>query len=160
MKQQCHISFIYTSWLILILGIIVYLYDREFVHAILWICFIILFMWLYIRYFPYLSRFLGYGSVEDTPAKYITPTDAKVFLYTGIGCPFCPIVKKRLEELKLKMGFRLIEIDVTFKPNLLTSKGIQALPVLKVGEEQLVGNATSEQLAIFIADHCNTGQST
>jgi len=93
---------------------------------------------------------MGYGSVADQPAKNLRRTNTKVTLYTGVGCPFCPIVKRRLTELQSKMGFELNEIDVTFKPELLIAKGIRALPVVEIGKSQWIGNATSEQLANFI----------
>ena len=48
------------------------------------------------------------------------------------------------------MGFELKEIDITFKPDLLISKGIRALPVVEVGKAHWIGNATSKRLADFI----------
>jgi glutaredoxin len=160
MKQQCPVAFVYGSWLILAAGFMYNFIRGDYVQAVFFVCFVALFLWLYVRFFPAASRFLGYGSVEDIPAKEVKYTDTDVLFYTGIGCPFCPIVKKRLEELKLKMGFRLTEIDVTLKPGLLISKGIRALPVVEVGGSQLIGNATSEHLAAFIADHIIQSQTT
>lgn len=153
MKQQCHIFFVYGSWFILLCGFIIYLIQGNIFHAVLWVFFIALFLWLYVRYFPSISRFMGYGSVADQPAKDIRPSNTKVILYTGLGCPFCPLVKRRLKELQSKMGFELKEIDITFKPDLLIAKGIRALPVVEVGETKWVGNATSEQLATFITSN-------
>jgi glutaredoxin len=150
MKQQCHISFVYGSWLILACGLIFYLIRGSYLQAVFWVIFVVFFLRLYVRYFPSLSRFMGYGSVADQPAKDVQPSNTKVLLYTGVGCPFCPLVKRRLIELQAKMGFDLNEIDITFKPDLLISKGIRALPVVEVGATHWVGNATSEQLAIFI----------
>lgn len=153
MKQQCHISFIYGSWLVLICGFIFYLIRGNFLQAGLWVLFVALALWLYVRYFPRISRYMGYGSVEDHQPKDIQLTKTTVTLYTGLGCPFCPIVKHRLEELQSKMGFDLKESDVTLKPDLLIKKGIQALPVIEVGNTRWVGNATSEQLAAFITNN-------
>ena len=153
MKQQCHIFFLYGSWLILLCGFIYFLIQGNILQAVLWVCFIALFLWLYVRYFPAVSRFIGYGSVADQPAKDIRPSNIKVILYTGLGCPFCPLVKRRLNELQSKMGFELSETDVTLKPDLLIAKGIRALPVVEVAEARWVGNATSEQLATFIASN-------
>jgi glutaredoxin len=150
MKQQCHISFVYGSWFILLCGLIFYVIKGDYLQACFWVFFIVLFLWLYVRYFPSLSRYMGYGSVADQPAKDIQQINTKVFLYTGLGCPFCPLVKRRLIELRSKMGFELNEIDVTLKPDLLISKGIRALPVVEVEKAHWVGNATSEQLATFI----------
>ena len=152
MKQQCHVSFIYGSWLILLCGLIVYLVRGSYLQAGLWIVFIVLFLWLYVRYFPRISRYMGYGSVDDRKPTDVHITKTTVSLYTGLGCPFCPIVKKRLQELQSRMGFELKETDVTIKPDVLLKKGIQALPVIEVGDSRWVGNATSEQLAAFIAN--------
>ena len=153
MKQQCHISFVYGSWLILAGGVILYIIRGNYLQAALWLFSIALFLWLCVRYFPLLSRYMGYGSVEDRPAIHVTNAAVNVILYTGVGCPFCPIVKRRLTELQSRMGFHLSEVDVTLKPNLLISKGIRALPVLEIGDARRVGNGTSEQLAEFITEH-------
>jgi glutaredoxin len=110
-----------------------------------------LFLWLYVRYFPSISRFMGYGSVADQQATNVQPSHVKVIFHTGLGCPFCPLVKRRLHELQSRMGFELSEIDITLKPDVLIAKGIRALPVVEVAEARWVGNATSEQLATFIA---------
>mgnify|MGYP005848395887 CR=1 FL=1 len=70
--------------------------------------------------------------------------------YTALGCPFCPVVKRRLLALQSQLGFELTELDVTARPGLVTAKGIMSVPVVEVGETRLVGNATSEQLARLI----------
>jgi glutaredoxin len=150
MKQQCHITFVYGSWLILLSGLVYHLIRGHYVEAGSWVFFIGLFLWLYVRNFPSLSRLMGYGSVEDAPPTDVREVHTTVQFYTGVGCPFCPIVKRRLVELQQKMNFTLKEIDVTLKPELLMRKGIRALPVVEVGEQQWVGNATSDQLVTFI----------
>jgi len=156
MKQQCHISFVYGSWSILLSGIAFYLIRGNILQAVFWACFVAFFLWLYVRCFPSLSRYMGYGSVEDQPAEDIQSSNSKVILYTGLGCPFCPLVKRRLNELQSKMGFGLTETDVTLQPDLLISKGIRALPVVEVGGARRVGNATSQQLASFITNNTIT----
>jgi glutaredoxin len=153
MKQQCHISFVYGSWLFTVCGLCYYLFERNYLQAILWPIFILLFLWLYVRLFPSFSRSMGYGSVEDRPADRVIPAEIRVILYTGLGCPFCPIVKRRLRDLQSRMSFELREIDVTFKPEMLVSTGIRALPVVQIGEAKWIGNGTSAQLAEFIATH-------
>jgi len=60
-------------------------------------------------------------------------------------------VKRRLETLQKEIGFTLTKIDVSFKPQLAASKGIRSVPVVEVGKERLLGNATTEQLAQLIA---------
>ena len=153
MKQQCHISFVYGSWFILLLGLVIYVIQGNYIQAISWCIFIAFFMWLYVRSFPRISRFMGYGSVADRTSEITQKVPVDVTLYTGVGCPFCPLVKNRLKGLQVKMGFHLNEIDVTFRPELLLQKGIRALPVVEVGTTQWIGNATSEQLAEFIIQH-------
>ena len=160
MKQQCHIIFVYGSWLILVCGLLFLLVQGNILQAILWACFVAFFLWIYVRSFPSLSRYMGYGSVADQPAKDIRLSNARVYLYTGLGCPFCPLVKKRLHELKVTMGFELTETDVTLKPDVVIAKGIRALPVVEVGGARWVGNATSQQLASFIADNGSTVKPT
>ncbi len=153
MKQQCHVSLVYGSWLIVVCGIIFYLFRGNYVQAVLWLLFIPLFLWLYVRYFPSISQYMGYGSVEDRPATSVAPVAGSVTLYTGLGCPFCPIVKRRLKELQSKMAFQLHEVDITFRPELLVSSGIRALPIVEIGEARWIGNGTSQQLAQFISEH-------
>ena len=157
MKQQCNIAFIYGSWFILLCGLVFYLIQGNVLQAVLWVFFIALFLWLYVRYFPSVSRFMGYGSVADQQATNVQPSHVKVIFYTGLGCPFCPLVKRRLHELQSRMGFELSEIDITLKPDVLIAKGIRALPVVEVAEARWVGNATSDQLATFIAGNALRG---
>jgi glutaredoxin len=153
MKQQCHISFVYGSWIVLLIGLAFYLFRGSVVQAVVWVFFVGLFLWLYVKYFPSLAKFMGYGSVADKPAGNVQSSKASVILYTGVGCPFCPIVKKRLTELQTRMGFEFSEIDVTLKPDLLIKKGIRALPVIEVADALRVGNGTSEEIAEFILAH-------
>ena len=156
MKQQCNISFVYGSWIILLAGFIFWIYERNIVQAFVWVGFVSLFLWLYVRYFPKVSTLMGYGSVADVPAKDIQRSATKVVLYTGVGCPFCPLVRQRLKELQSKIGFELAELDVTLRPQLAIAKGIRALPMVEVGGAQWIGNATSQQLADFISQHTVT----
>ena len=96
LKQQCHISFIYLSWVIFIAGLAFFLISANYIVFIAWLLGVPLFQWLYIVNFPKLSTMMGYGSVNDkSPIKY-KRIETEVTFYTGLGCPFCPIVKKRL----------------------------------------------------------------
>jgi len=153
MKQQCYIAFIYASWLILAVGFVSLVAWGSILQALLWAAFVVLFLRIYVRYFPAFSSVLGYGSVADQPADEVRPSNAKIILYTGIGCPFCPLVKRRLQDLRTRMHFEFEEREVTLQPYVLMRKGLRALPVTEIGEARLVGNATSEQLAKFIESH-------
>ena len=100
---------------------------------------------------------MGYGKVDDKPAHDAerpelqhNSTAVRVTLYTALGCPFCPIVEKRLQALQKSMNFEIEKTDVTLRPGLLASKGIRAVPVIEVGERRIQGNATSEKLASLI----------
>jgi glutaredoxin len=107
---------------------------------------------LYLRWFPYISRWIGYGSVADVPAA-ASPSVAhlpKVTLYTANVCPFCPIIKRRLADLQRQNPFEVEEVDVTFRPEVIRAKGLRSVPVLEVSGRQLVGNATSAQIAEFL----------
>lgn len=108
----------------------------------------------YIRWFPVLSKRLGYGSVTDAPIKTRArqKTPVQVTLYTANVCPFCPIIRKRLVEMQKIMPFNLTEIDVTFKPQIVKMKGLRSVPVIEAGGRLLVGNATSDQIAVFLTE--------
>jgi glutaredoxin len=108
---------------------------------------------IYVRWFPHISRAMGYGSVTDTPAAGIPTggTVPDVTLYTANVCPFCPIIRRRLAELQQQSRFQLREIDVTFRPDIVRAKGLRSVPVLEVNGRLVVGNATSAQIAELLA---------
>jgi len=152
MKQQCNISFVYSSLSILIGGIVYFLLKGLYFHIVLWIFCILTLVWLYDRLLPVILGYLGYLTMDDEWANQLDHTQVNVILYTGLACPFCSIVRKRLKELQPRMEFNLKEVNVTLKPDVVISKGIRALPVIEVEKVMLVGNATSEQLVKFIID--------
>jgi len=157
MKQQCPMAFIYMSWAILVGGLAYFFVRGDYVSVLAWVIVGPLAMGAYIRFFPAISRYIGYGSVDDQPAQEVGPAPVKVMLYTALGCPFCPVVEHRLVKLQAEMGFDLEKVDVTLKPDLLIAKGIRAVPVVEVGEQQIVGHATSSQLATLIRDSLPAG---
>ncbi len=150
MKQQCYLAFIYLSWAIYIGGLAFLVATGRYPMALIWLIGVPLVQWVYIRGFPRISRYMGYGKVDDTQARPVGRAPVKVTLYTALGCPFCPLMEQRLEALQQEMGFSLEKVDVTLKPELLISKGIRAVPVVEVGERHLTGHATSDQLAALI----------
>lgn len=108
----------------------------------------------YVRWFPRISRWVGYGSVADEGVESMPPPSAtKVTLYTANVCPFCPLVRERLQRLQRELGFELLEVDVTFRPALIQSKGFRAVPVVEIDGRHVVGNATSAQLAALLTAH-------
>lgn len=152
MKQQCYLVNVWLTWLgiplmALMMGLFVGWWAGVFVLAVG-----ILAQPLYIRIFPSVSRWLGYGSVEDEAAVVPQKSTgiAKVTLYTANVCPFCPIVKQRLAALQHEMGFSVEEVDVTFRPELVKSKGFRSVPVIETGGRYWVGNATTAQLVAFL----------
>jgi glutaredoxin len=145
-KQECPIVNIYVNW-VLYLGVLGFvIHRRDWVFAAVWVVAAPAAVWLYVRNFPKISHLIGYGKIEDKPAAASATAATKVRLYTALGCPFCPVVEQRLRALETKMGFTLEKVDVTLKPELLSSKGIRSVPVVEVAEWRLVGNATTEQL--------------
>ena len=81
----------------------------------------------------------------------------KVVLYTALGCPFCPLIEQRLEDLRKQMGFTLEKIDVTLRPDLLTAKGIRSVPVVEAGARLLFGLVTTKELAEAVAEAQRAG---
>jgi glutaredoxin len=151
MKQECPIVNIYVNW-ILFLGVLGFVvYRRDWVFAATWVVVAPLVLWLYVHSFPKISHLIGYGKLDDQPAREIVRASVTVNFYTALGCPFCPVVEQRLQALQQKMGFTLERIDITLKPELLSSKDIRSIPVVEVEGRRLVGNSTTEQLAELIS---------
>ncbi len=142
--------FIYLSWAIYLGGLGFFAVRGDYLFAVLWLFWLPIVQWAYVRVFPRVSRYLGYGRVDDQQAQAEGHAPIKVTLYTALGCPFCPIVEERLEALRNEMGFTLEKVDVTLRPNLLASKGIFSVPVVEVGDRRLIGHATSRELAAAI----------
>jgi glutaredoxin len=165
MKQQCYLAMVWLTWLGLpLLAVVVGLraglvrgLPVGVVAAVFVLLVGIVAQVLYVRWFPHVSRWAGYGSVADSPADptSMPPQLPRVKLYTANVCPFCPIVKRRLSELQRQRPFELEEIDVTFQPEIIRSKGLRSVPVLESNGQLLVGNATSKQIADFLSAAAN-----
>lgn len=151
MKQRCPLVLVHLTWLVYLAGLVYLPMRGETLAAGIWLVGLPVFMLLYVRTFPRTSRFFGYGRVDDKPAENVWSAPVKVTFYGAMGCPFCPIVSRRLHALQERMGFTLEHVDLTTKPGLLARKGIRSVPVVEVGDRRLVGNATSEQLAELIS---------
>ena len=155
MKQACTVSSLYVSGAtvaILYPAVLVFLaYTSRWPAFVLWLVIVPCLKWASVRFFPRISKWRGYGSVEDKLPTRMEKAGVEVTFYSLLGCPFCPIVAQRLDALQKEMNFSLAKIDLTLKPQLAAAKGIRSVPVVEVGKDRLVGNATSEQLAKLIA---------
>ena len=156
-KQQCSFVGLALGWMGYAVGLGYFTYQRQWVAALLWMAGVAGLRWALYRSFPRISRFLGYGRIVDklssSSPPYADPraVPVAVNLYTFFSCPFCPIVLARLQALQKQMPFTLNVIDVTLTPQTLMRKGIRSVPVVEVGDDHLVGNSTTEQLAALIA---------
>lgn len=157
MKQACTVSSLYVSGAmvaILYPAVLVFLaYTDRWPAFVLWLVLVPCLKWASLRFFPVISKWRGYGSVQDKLPTNVEKTRVEVTLYSLLGCPFCPIVSQRLEALQKEMNFGLTKVDLTLHPQLAAGKGIRSVPVVEVGKDRLVGNATSEQLARLIAQN-------
>jgi len=154
MKQECPLAFVWLTWLglpplALIIGL-----SQGWPAAVFVLLVGVIAQIAYIRWFHRVSRWIGYGSVADVPAERATlgRTTPRVTLYTANVCPFCPIVTRRLIQLKHLVSFELEEVDVTFRPQIVRQMGLRSVPVIEAGGRFLVGNATSAQLAAFLTE--------
>lgn len=152
MEQRCHLGAVWLTWVGLpLLAVVVWL--RVGAAAALAALGIgIVGQVLYLRWFPAMSKWMGYGSVADSPAGVaaIPARVPRVTLYTANVCPFCPIIKQRLAALQRQYGFDVDEVDVTFRPDLISARKLRSVPALEVNGRVLVGNATSAQIAEFL----------
>lgn len=152
MEQRCHLSMVWLTWLGLPLLALLVGLRTGVVAGVVVLAVGVVGQAVYVRWFPKISRSMGYGSVADTPAAAV-PTRGPfpdVTLYTANVCPFCPIIRRRLADLQRQNPFDVLEIDVTFRPEIVRVKGLKSVPVLEAGGQRLVGNATSAQIAAFL----------
>lgn len=152
MKQQCYLAMVWLTWLGLPLLAVLVGLRAGLVAGLFVLAVGVIAQPLYIRWFPHMSRWMGYGSVEDMPATALPtgPEIPRVTFYTASVCPFCPIVRKRLAELQRHTSLEIREIDVTFRPEIIRAKGLRSVPVLEANGQLLVGNATSAQIVEFL----------
>ena len=155
-NQQCSVSGLIISWAGYATGVAFFAWQRNWMAGLSWLVLVPLIRWILFRNFPSVSRFFGYGRVDDQLPSQLSATPLTVTFYSFFSCPFCPIVLRRLEALEHDMGFTLERIDISLKPEILIRKKIRSVPVVEAGGERLVGNATSEQLAVFIAHALTT----
>jgi glutaredoxin len=149
-KQHCSA---YGFLLFVLLGVGIFILLLKVTNILVGLVWLVLwptFLWVSLRFFPTIARFLGYGLADDVPPAAPRPAPTSVRLYTNLACPFCPLVKSRLRALQAHMGFELEIVDVSLRPDVLIAKGIMSVPVVEVGQDRLVGNATSQQLAQLI----------
>ena len=152
MEQRCHLSMVWLTWIGLPLLATVVGFRLGVLAGLAVLVMGVVWQVLYVRWFPRLSRSMGYGAVTDTPAPAV-PTGGTlpgVTLYTANVCPFCPIIRRRLAELQKRTEFEVREIDVTFRPDIVRAKGLRSVPVVEANGQLLVGNATSAQIATFL----------
>lgn len=155
MKQECTVSSLYVSGAMVAVvypAVLVFLaYTSRWPAFVLWLVLVPFLKWASVQFFPRISKWRGYGTVEDELPTRVEKAPVEVTLYSLLGCPFCPIVSQRLEALQKEMNFGLTKVDLTLHPQLAAEKGIRSVPVVEVGKDRPVGNATSEQLARLIA---------
>ena len=152
MEQRCYLAAVWLTWLGLPLLAVLVGLRLGLVAALFVLAVGIVGQVLYLRWFAYISRWIGYGSVADTPADPAAMAGQlpRVTLYTANVCPFCPIIRRRLAELQRQNPFDVQEVDVTFRPEVIRAKGLRSVPVLEANGRLLVGNATTAQIAEFL----------
>ena len=160
LKQQCPLALVWLTWLgVPALALYIGL-SQGWLAAVFVMVVAVVAQLAYLRWFPRLSRFLGYGSVADVAAPSPPTAPPRVVLYTASVCPFCPIVRRRLNELRATLGFTLEEVDVTFRPQVVREKGLRSVPVVEAENRLLVGNATSAELSAFLAEAARRPETT
>jgi hypothetical protein len=153
-KQECTVRSLYFSGAVgtvgYIAGLVFFAWNANWTALALWLVLLPCFKWAYLRFFPLISTWKGYGTVDDKLPSSLKKSSVEVTYYFLLGCPFCPIVEQRLKALRDKMDFGLTRIDLTFRPEVAANRGIRSVPVVEVGADRIIGNATTEQLARLI----------
>jgi glutaredoxin len=163
MKQQCTLPNLYFGVLMFAIlyagGAVFFAFRGNWPVLLLWLVLLPCARWAGLRLSPFTLKWRGQGSVDDKLPSSVNKAHVEVAFYSCNGCPFCPIVKRRLEALQREMDFTLTKINLTLKPQVAASKGIRSVPVVEVGKERLIGNATTERLARLIAGAQTLGPS-
>ena len=149
--QRCYLVNVYGSYLVLVVVVALVAWRQGPLSSVFVGVVGALGLYAYVRFFPAISPRIGYGSVADRETAAPASSASAVRLYTAVGCPFCPIVRHRLVALRDRMGFRLEEIDVTLRPDVLLKRGIRAVPVVEVDDRVRIGHATTDELAVLIS---------
>ena len=153
-KQECTVRSLYFTGALYVAGYVAGLvffgYRRNWIQLSLWLLLLPVLKWAYLRFFPQLSKWRGYGRLDDALPANVSRSPVEVTFYSLLGCPFCPIVEQRLKTLQKQMDFTLQTVDLTLKRQISEEKNIRSVPVVEVGKDRLVGNATTEQLARLI----------
>ena len=152
MKQRCHVLTVWLTWIIIPALAVVFWMTTGWIAAVLILLVGIAAQVLYVRSFPGLARWLGYGSVKDVSAPDMPAATGPslVTLYTASVCPFCPIVRKRLLSVQTRMGFEINEVDITFRLDVVKAQRIRSVPVIESTGKRLVGNVTTAQIVDFL----------
>jgi glutaredoxin len=154
-KQECTVRSLYFSGAVGVIGyaagLVFLTYRADWPALLLWLILLPCLKWAYLQFFPRLSALKGYGTVSDIAPATVTPSNVEVIYYSLLGCPFCPIVERRLKILQEKMDFTLTKVNLTLSPQMAAARGIRSVPVVEVGTHRLIGNVTTEQLAQLIA---------
>ncbi|MEN1760043.1 MULTISPECIES: glutaredoxin family protein [Anoxynatronum] len=64
--------------------------------------------------------------------------DKKVVVFTSTTCPHCVTAKEYLAQKGVEYEEKNVQSDVSARKELM-AKGIMAVPVIKIGDEMIVG---------------------
>ncbi|MDQ3792494.1 MAG: glutaredoxin family protein [Actinomycetota bacterium] len=64
---------------------------------------------------------------------------ADIKLYTGNYCPYCRVVKKELERLRL--DYESVDADLDGRDEVIRLSGQRAIPILTIDDEVLVDSS-------------------
>jgi len=64
---------------------------------------------------------------------------AEIKLYTGEYCPYCRVVKRELERLKL--DYEAVDADVDGREEVIRLSGQRVIPILTIDDEILVDSS-------------------
>lgn len=154
-KQQCTLTSLYFTVVMFGIlyagGVVYFAHNHNWPGLLVWLVLLPFARWASLRLSPFTSKLRGQGSIADKLPPSVSKSHVEVIFYSHNGCPFCPIVQRRLEALQKEMDFTLTKVDLSFTPQVAASKGIRSVPVVEVRKERLFGNATTEQLAELIS---------
>jgi hypothetical protein len=90
LKQQCS-AYAFLLFVLLGVGIFILLLKvTNSIGGLVWLVLWPTFLWVFLRFFPAIARFIGYGLVDDVQPAAQRQTPTSVRLYTNRPVHFAP----------------------------------------------------------------------
>jgi hypothetical protein len=144
MKQQCTLTNLYFGLLMFAIlyagGVVFFAYRDNWPILVLWLPLLPCARWVGLWFSPLISKWRGQGPVDDKLPSSVTTAHVEVAFYSSERLSFLHDRETASGTFAKGDGFHAHEDRPYFQTT-------GSVPVVEVGKERLIGNATTELLA-------------